>query len=111
MSSKLHILHCDMNCFYASVELQRQPELRDRPLAVCGSQEERHGIVLTANYIAKPFGVKTGMAIWRAREHCPDLVIVPPDMDECIDIRGISVACEWSQRLLMKFKTIALSVA
>ena len=49
-----HILHCDMNCFYASVEMQRHPELRDTPLAVCGSQEERHGIVLTANYIAKP---------------------------------------------------------
>ena len=86
MGSTRHILHCDMNCFYASVEMQRRPELRDRPLAVCGSQEERHGIVLTANYIAKPFGVKTGMAIWQARERCPDLVIVPPDMDEYIRI-------------------------
>lgn len=55
------ILHVDMNCFYASVEMQRRPELRNRPLAVCGSQEERHGIVLTANYLAKPKGVKTGM--------------------------------------------------
>lgn len=53
-----HILHCDMNCFYAAVEMQRHPELRDKPLAVCGSQEERHGIVLTANYIAKPYGVQ-----------------------------------------------------
>ena len=86
MGSTRHILHCDMNCFYASVEMQRRPELRDRPLAVCGSQEERHGIVLTANYIAKPLGVKTGMAIWQARERCPDLVIVPPDMDEYIRI-------------------------
>ena len=57
-----HILHVDQNCFYASVEMQRHPELRDKPLAVCGSQEERHGIVLAANYIAKPYGVKTGMA-------------------------------------------------
>ena len=81
-----HILHCDMNCFYASVEMQRHPELRDKPLAVCGSQEERHGIVLTANYIAKPYGVKTGMAIWQARQRCPDLVILPPDMDEYIRI-------------------------
>ena len=86
MGSTRHILHCDMNCFYASVEMQRRPELRDRPLPVCGSQEERHGIVLTAYYIAKPFGVKTGMAIWQARERCPDLVIVPPDMDEYIRI-------------------------
>ena len=81
-----HILHVDQNCFYASVEMQRHPELRDKPLAVCGSQEERHGIVLTANYIAKPYGVKTGMAIWQARQRCPDLVILPPDMDEYIRI-------------------------
>ena len=79
-----HILHVDQNCFYAAVEMQRHPELRDSPLAVCGSQEERHGIVLTANYIAKPYGVKTGMAIWQARQRCPNLVILPPDMDEYI---------------------------
>lgn len=79
-----HILHVDQNCFYASVEMQRHPELRDKPLAVCGSQEERHGIVLTANYLAKPFGVKTGMAVWQARQRCPDLVILPPDMEEYI---------------------------
>ena len=81
-----HILHCDMNSFYASVEMQRRPELRNRPVAVCGSQEERHGIVLTANYIAKPYGVRTGMAIWQAKQRCPDLVILPPDMPEYIRI-------------------------
>lgn len=81
-----HILHCDMNCFYASVEMQRHPELRDKPLAVCGSQEDRHGIVLTANYIAKPYGVKTGMAIWQAKQRCPHLVTLPPDMSEYIRI-------------------------
>ncbi len=79
-----HILHCDFNAFYASVEAQRHPELRDKPLAVCGSREERHGIVLTANYRAKPFGVKTGMAIWQAKQCCPDLVVLPPDMGEYI---------------------------
>ena len=79
-----HILHVDQNCFYASVEMQRHPELRDKPLAVCGSQEERHGIVLAANYIAKPYGVKTGMAVWQARQHCPHLKILPPDMGEYI---------------------------
>ena len=79
-----HILHCDINSFYASVEMQRHPELRSKPLAVCGSQEERHGIVLTANYIAKPRGVKTGMAIWQAKQCCPELVTLPPDMDEYI---------------------------
>ncbi len=79
-----HILHCDFNAFYASVEAQRRPELRNKPLAVCGSQEERHGIVLTANYIAKPRGVKTGMAVWQAKQYCPDLVVLPPDMEEYI---------------------------
>ena len=79
-----HILHVDQNCFYASVEMQRHPELRDKPLAVCGSQEERHGIVLAANYIAKPYGVKTGMAVWQARQRCPHLEILPPDMGEYI---------------------------
>ena len=81
-----NVLHVDMNCFYAAVEMQRRPELRNRPLAVCGSQEERHGIVLTANYLAKPRGVKTGMSIWQARQHCPDLVVLPPDMGEYIRV-------------------------
>ncbi len=81
-----NILHVDFNSFYASVEMQRHPELRDKPVAVCGDPEARHGIVLTANYLAKPRGVKTGMAIWQAKQHCPDLVIVPPDMDEYIRI-------------------------
>ena len=73
-----------VTAFYASVEMQRHPELRDKPLAVCGDQEARHGIVLTANYLAKPFGVKAGMAIWQAREKCPNLVILPPDYREYI---------------------------
>jgi DNA polymerase-4 len=79
-----HILHVDMNAFYASVECQRHPELRDKPVAICGSQEDRHGIVLTANYVAKPFGVKTGMAVWQAKQCCPHLVVLPPDMREYI---------------------------
>ena len=48
-----HILHCDMNSFYASIECQRRPEIRDKPVAVCGEPEARHGIILTANYTAK----------------------------------------------------------
>ena len=79
-----NILHCDCNCFYASVEMQRHPELRDKPLAVCGDQEARHGIVLTANYVAKPFGIRTGDAIWQAKQKCPNLVVLPPDYREYI---------------------------
>ncbi len=65
------ILHSDMNCFYASVEMLHHPELAGKPMAVGGDPEARHGIVLTANYIAKRAGVKTGMALWQARQVCP----------------------------------------
>lgn len=75
------ILHSDMNCFYASVEMLHHPEYTGKPLAVGGDPEARHGIVLTANYIAKKAGVKTGMALWQARNVCPDVVFVPPRMD------------------------------
>ena len=75
------ILHSDANCFYASVEMLYHPEYAGYPLAVGGDPEARHGIVLTANYVAKKKGVKTGQALWQAKMACPDLVIVPPRMD------------------------------
>lgn len=75
------ILHSDCNCFYASVEMLHRPECRHVPMAVGGDPKARHGIVLTANYIAKRYGVKTGMALWQARQVCPDIVFVPPRMD------------------------------
>lgn len=76
------ILHSDCNSFYASVEIVMDPSLRGRPIAVCGSRETRHGIVLAKSDPAKSMGVKTGMAIWEARECCPDLLIVPPHYSE-----------------------------
>ena len=76
------ILHIDMNNFYASVECMLNPELKPFPIAVCGSQEERHGIVLAKNYAAKAKGVSTGEAIWQAKQKCPDLVIVPPHYEQ-----------------------------
>ena len=75
------ILHSDMNCFYASVEMLHHPEFAGMPLAVGGNPEARHGIVLTANYIAKQKGVKTGMALWQAKQICPEIIFVPPRMD------------------------------
>lgn len=75
------ILHSDLNCFYASVEMNETPELRGKMVAVCGSTENRHGIVLTASYPAKRHGVKTGMANWQARQACPGLIMVPPHYD------------------------------
>ena len=53
------ILHCGLNCFYASVELLSHPDLRDVPMAVCGDPQSRHGIILAKNEPAKKFGVQT----------------------------------------------------
>ena len=77
------ILHCDMNNFYASVECMLDPALKKYPIAVCGSVEERHGIVLAKNYKAKAFDVKTGDAVWQAKQKCKDLVVVPPHYPLC----------------------------
>ncbi|MDX9871623.1 MAG: DNA polymerase IV [Clostridia bacterium] len=73
------ILHCDLNSFYASVECLYNPAIRDKPVAVCGRADLRHGIVLTKNQIAKQYGVITGEAIWQARKKCPQLIIVNPN--------------------------------
>ena len=72
------ILHCDLNCFFASVELLRYPALRDVPVAVCGDPESRHGIVLAKNEAAKQLGVKTAETIWQARQKAPHLITLPP---------------------------------
>ena len=60
------------------------PTLKKYPIAVCGSVEERHGIVLAKNYKAKAFDVKTGDAVWQAKQKCKDLVVVPPHYEEYI---------------------------
>lgn len=67
------ILHCDMNGFFASVELLDHPELADKPVAVCGDPTSRHGIILAKNEHAKKYGVVTAETIWQARKKCPDL--------------------------------------
>ncbi len=76
------ILHCDLNNFFASVSLLSNPTIRDLPVAVGGSKEQRHGIILAKNEIAKGYGVKTAEAIWEAKLKCPDLVILAPDYEK-----------------------------
>ena len=71
------ILHCDLNSFYASVELLDHPELRDRPVAVCGDPSSRHGVILAKNEPAKKFQVKTAETVWQARRKCPGLILLP----------------------------------
>lgn len=80
------ILHCDMNNFYASVEQKSHPEYDGFPIAVCGNPENRHGIVLAKNYLAKEAGVQTGEAIWISRKKCPNIVFLPPHFEEYVKI-------------------------
>ena len=75
------ILHSDINSCYASIEHLHHPQLSGKPIAVGGDPEARHGIVLTADYMAKKRGVKTGMALWQAKQVCPEITFISPRMD------------------------------
>ena len=75
------VLHIDMNACYASIECLYDPSIRNLPVAVGGDVEARHGIILAKHQIAKRFGVKTGEALWQAKQKCPELHIVPPHFD------------------------------
>ena len=75
------IIHSDMNSCYASIECSLNPELKGKLVAVGGSVEDRHGIILAKTAEAKKFGVTTGEAIWQAQRKCPDLIVVPPHFD------------------------------
>lgn len=76
------ILHCDLNGFYAAVECVMNPKLKNVPMAVAGNPENRHGIILAKNELAKRYNVQTAETIWQAKNKCPDLVLVPPHHDE-----------------------------
>lgn len=78
------ILHCDCNSFFASVETALNPELAKYPMAVCGSESDRHGIVLAKNELAKKYNIKTAETVYSARKKCPNLVICPPHYEEYV---------------------------
>lgn len=92
MERERAILHSDLNSFYASVEMMLDPSLRGKAVAVCGSTEERHGIVLAKSDLAKKAGVKTGMANWEARSVCRDLIMVPPQYDQYLKYSKLTQA-------------------
>lgn len=87
------VLHSDLNNFFASVECLKYRSLKAYPVAVCGSIEERHGIVLAKNNIAKAYGIKTGDVIWQAKQKCPELIVLEPNYEEYLEysekVRGI----------------------
>ena len=76
------ILHCDMNGFYASVELLSRPDLVGLPMAVCGDPKNRHGVILAKSEEAKTYGIQTAMTVWQAMRLCPDLRLVAPHHDK-----------------------------
>lgn len=76
------ILHCDMNNFFASVSLLYNQTLIGEPVAVCGDKENRHGIILAKNELAKQYGVKTAEPIFEAQRKCPGLYLLPPLYEE-----------------------------
>ncbi len=80
------ILHSDINACFANIELLYRPELRGKPMAVAGDAESRHGIVLAKEELAKRAGVRTGMALWQARQVCPELTFVEPRMELYVSV-------------------------
>lgn len=78
--SARYVAHFDVDAFYASVAVRDDPRLRGKPVAVAGSS--RRAVVLTASYEARPYGVRSAMPLYKARLACPDLIVVPPDMQK-----------------------------
>lgn len=74
------IIHCDADCFYASVEMRDNPSLRGRPIAVGGSSDHR-GVISTCNYEARKFGIHSAMPSATAKRLCPQLLLLPHRMD------------------------------
>lgn len=79
------VLHSDLNNFYASVERILNPDLAGKPVAVCGNEEERHGIVLAKSEEAKRFGIKTGDTVWQAKRKCANVIVVRPHFDKYME--------------------------
>lgn len=103
------IIHSDMNSCYASIECSLNPELKGKPVAVGGSVEDRHGIILAKTAEAKRYGVTTGEPIWQAQRKCPDLIVVPPHFD--IYARYSALARDIYRRYTDKIEPMGLDEA
>ncbi|WPJ97002.1 DNA polymerase IV [Coraliomargarita algicola] len=75
MKTNRRIIHIDMDCFYAAVEMREHPQFAHRPLAVGGASGR--GVLTTCNYPARAYGVRSAMPVFKARELCPQLIILP----------------------------------
>ena len=70
------IIHLDMDCFYAAIEVRDKPELAGKPVAVGGARDRR-GVLTTCNYEARKFGVRSAMPTFQALQRCPELIVMP----------------------------------
>ena len=93
------IMHADCNNFFASCECLERPELKDVPMAVAGDPEDRVGVVVAKNELAKRYGVKTTDTVYAARKKCPDIVFVPPrhGLYSRISKRVNAIYCEYTE--------------
>ena len=86
------IIHLDMDCFYAAIEVRDRPSLRGKPVGVGGARDRR-GVLTTCNYEARKFGVRSAMPTFMALQRCPNLIVLPTRFDvyrrEAAVIRGI----------------------
>ena len=74
------IIHLDMDCFYAAIEVRDRPSLRGKPVGVGGARDRR-GVLTTCNYEARKFGVRSAMPTFMALQRCPDLIVLPTRFD------------------------------
>lgn len=98
---KRTILHCDLNCFFASAEMLYHPEYRNVPMAVSGDRKERHGIILAKNVPAKRRGVRTAETINEALRKCPELILCEPDYEtyEYLSMKVRELYYEYTDRI------------
>ncbi len=75
------VLHVDCDCFFAAVEMRDQPQYRHVPLAI-GGASDRRGVISTCNYLARKYGVRSAMATGQALKLCPDLKLLPGNMEK-----------------------------
>lgn len=83
---ELAIAHIDCDAFYASIEKRDDPSLRDKPVIV--GHASGRGVVTTACYVARRYGPRSAMPMFRALQLCPDAVVIPPDMDKYKRVSG-----------------------
>ena len=93
------IFHVDLNAFYASAETSSQPSLKGKPIVIC--RESRRSIITTASYEARKFGIHSAMPLFKAKELCPHLVIVPPHFElyKTLSEKFFNIISTFSQEL------------